>query len=524
MGVAPHPEVKGAPVLRQRWDSGPALATPALLAAALEAAATPALVIAMDGTIVHANRALLAWTGHAAAELTGRRSQVLFSSGCALADFRPVREALGRGLAWAGEASFLGKDGKAYRREVRAAPVRDASGAITHALALCQDLTERRQQQERLLLTDRMVSIGTLAAGVAHEINNPLAFLLANMAYAADVLAQLAQGEPALADVRAAIGEAREGAERVRDIVRDLKTFSRGDDGARALIDLERVMESSIKLAWNAIRHRARLVRQYGRVPRVEAEEARLGQVFLNLILNAVQAIPEGAVQENEIRVVTRVDEDGRVVAEVQDSGEGISESVRSRLFEPFFTTKPVGVGTGLGLYICHDIITALGGEIEVESGRGKGSLFRVVLPAPARPQPRGLPATVAAGLSPRGRVLVVDDEPMIAATLTRVLSMHEVIAVRTARDALARITAGESFDVILCDLVMPEMNGMALHAELAERAPEAARRMVFLTGDVCTQQARAFAGSVPNPLIEKPFDATALRALVAQRLKEPPP
>jgi CheY-like chemotaxis protein len=253
----------------------------------------------------------------------------------------------------------------------------------------------------------------------------------------------------------------------------------------------------------------------------VEAEEARLGQVFLNLILNAVQAIPEGTAQENEIRVGTRLGEDGRVVAEVHDSGEGIPESVRSHLFEPFFTTKPVGVGTGLGLYICREIITALGGEIEVESPRGGGSLFRILLPA-APSQPRAFPTAAAAGPTvPRGRVLVIDDEPMIAATVTRVLSRHEVIAVRTARDALARITAGEIFDVILCDLVMPEMSGTALPAELAERAPEAARRMVFLTGDICTQQARAFAASVPNTFVEKPFDAAALRALVAERLQE---
>ena len=522
MDVALCREGDGASLLRQRCEA-PALANPALLAAALDAAATPALVVAMDGTIVHANRALLARTGYVAADLVGRGSQLLFPSGCPLADLRAVRAALTQGHNWTGDASFLCKDGKIFRHGVTVAPVRDSGGALTHAVALCQDLTERRQAQARLLLTDRMVSIGTLAAGVAHEINNPLAFLLANLAFAAEKLGALAPGDPALSDVSAAIGEAREGAERVRDIVRDLKTFSRGDDDARAPVDLERVMESSIKLAWNAIRHRARLVRQYGRVPRVEAEEARLGQVFLNLILNAVQAIPEGAVQENEIRVATRVGQDGRVVAEVQDSGEGISDSDRQRLFEPFFTTKPVGVGTGLGLYICHHIVEALGGEIEIESVRGKGSLFRVMLPA-ASVQPQPTPSVPVVG-SPaqRGRILVVDDEPMIAATLTRVLSMHEVFAVRTAREALGRIAAGESFDVILCDLVMPEMGGMALHAELAERAPESARRMVFLTGDVGAPQARAFADCVPNAMIEKPFDAAALRALVAQRLGERP-
>jgi PAS domain S-box-containing protein len=517
MDVAPRRD--GATLLRHRCDGLP-LANPVLLAAALDAAATPALVVTVDGIIVHANRALLATTGYAAADLVGHGSQVLFPRGCALADFQTVRAALAQGHTWTGDASFLCKDGKVYRHEVTAAPVRDASGALTHAIALCQDLTERRQSQAQLLLTDRMVSVGTLAAGVAHEINNPLAFLLANLSYAADKLAELAPGAPSMAELRTAIVEAREGAERVRDIVRDLKTFSRGDDGARGQIDVERVMESSIKLAWNAIRHRARLVREYGRVPRVEAEEARLGQVFLNLILNAVQAIPEGDVQKNEIRVTTRVDQGGRVVAEVRDSGEGIAESIRPRLFEPFFTTKPVGVGTGLGLYICHDIVAGMGGEIEVESVCGEGSLFRVMLPAALAQPKAATPAAVVDDATQRGRVLVVDDEPMIGATLARVLSMHEVSAVRTAREALARIAAGERYDVILCDLVMPEMSGMDLHAELTERAPEAASRMVFLTGGFCPPQARAFAERNPDAMIEKPFDAATLRALVAQRVE----
>jgi CheY-like chemotaxis protein/two-component sensor histidine kinase len=320
-----------------------------------------------------------------------------------------------------------------------------------------------------------------------------------------------------LADVRAAIVEAQVGAERVRDLVRDLRTFSRGDDGARAPVNVERVLESSIKMAWNEIRHRARLVRQYGGVPQVAAEAARLGQVFLNLILNAVQAIPEGDVQRNEIRVTTRVDAEGRVVAEVRDSGEGMPAAVQQRLFEPFFTTKPVGVGTGLGLYICHHIVTDFGGAIQVESAPGEGSLFRITLPL-APPQPTA--ASLVAGSGParqRARVLVVDDEPMIGATLARVLSVHEVIAIRSAREALARIGGGERFDVILCDLMMPEMSGMDLHAALSGSAPEAAGRMVFLTGGIFTPAARAFAESIPNPIVEKPFDAGALRALVAR-------
>ncbi len=512
----------------------PARATPALLSAALDVAATPVLVMGMDRRIAWANRAMLTFTGYDFDELVGRPIDLLVPSGDSATLHGELIAQVRSGGVWSGRAIARLKDGRLYQHEMTVTPMR-TGGELTHAIVVSHDSVERRQSQARLLLTDRMVSVGTLAAGVAHEINNPLAFLLTSLDSAVDRLATLErsemglapQGAPGreggsaasmgLADVRAAIVEAQEGAERVRDIVRDLRTFSRGDDGARAPVSVERVLESSIRMAWNEIRHRARLVRQYGGVPQVEAEAARLGQVFLNLILNAVQAIPEGDVQRNEIRVTTRVDTEGRVVAEVRDSGQGMPAAVQQRLFEPFFTTKPVGVGTGLGLYICRHIVTDLGGAIQVESAPGEGSLFRITLP-PAPPQPTAAPPVVRSGpAQQRARVLVVDDEPMIGSTLARVLSAHEVIAVCSAREAMARIGGGERFDAILCDLMMPDMSGMDLHAALAGSAPEAAGRMVFLTGGIFTPAARAFADSIPNPMVEKPFDAGALRALVAR-------
>ncbi len=374
-----------------------------------------------------------------------------------------------------------------------------------------------RRGPTQLLATGRMACVGALAAGVAHEINNSLAFLLANLEFASDSAAGLSPVEPAVAELRTALGEARLGAERVRQLTRDLQAFSRTGDGARGPVDVERLLESCLQLAAADIRRRARLVRELGHVPRVEAEEAPLAHVFLNLLLNAAQAIPKGDAQRNEVRVATRLGPDGRVAVEIGDSGEGIPEPVRPRLFEPFFTTKPAG--TGLGLYLCQTVVEALGGEMEVESAAGRGSLFRVLLPA-ADAEPRSA-ATRPQGVARRGRVLVVDDEPMIAVTLARVLAAHEVIAVPAGREALARISAGEDFDVILCDLVMPGMSGMELHAEISERAPELARRIVFLTGGIYMPHAREFVERVPNVLVEKPFDTASLRALVAERVRE---
>jgi CheY-like chemotaxis protein len=369
-----------------------------------------------------------------------------------------------------------------------------------------------------------MASVGILAAGVAHEINNPLASVIANLSLAIRDLADVSnqQGETALRDLQDELSDARDSAERIRNIVRDLKLFSRADDDQRGPVDVRRVLESSLRMAWNEIRHRARLIKNYAAVPAINANESRLGQVFLNLIVNAAQSMPEGRAEANEIRVATSVGPGGSVLVEISDTGSGMGPDVIKRLFTPFFTTKPVGVGTGLGLSICHRIITSIGGQIEVESTLGVGSTFKVVLPVIAtsfetlEPAPGAIRAAVR-----RGRVLVIDDEPMIANVVRKTLAHdHDVTTVNRAQDALAKVLSGERFDVILCDLMMPEMTGMDLHAELVQSAPEQADQMIFLTGGAFTARARAFLDQATNLRVEKPFDTVALRAIVNDRVK----
>jgi CheY-like chemotaxis protein len=242
--------------------------------------------------------------------------------------------------------------------------------------------------------------------------------------------------------------------------------------------------------------------------------------VFLNLLINAAQALPEGKPEQNEVRLVLKHGGAGQVVAEVRDTGSGIPQEVLGRIFDPFFTTKPVGVGTGLGLALCQAFVASMGGRIEVESEAGKGSLFRVTLPVASGQQVRQQRSAQAhASGTARGRVLVVDDDPLVSAALRRTLTRdHEVEVVVSSRRALELLTsAGGGFDLILCDLMMPEMTGMELHAQLSTAAPETARRMVFVTGGAYTPAAMSFLERVPNPRLEKPFDPEKLRERVRE-------
>jgi CheY-like chemotaxis protein len=325
--------------------------------------------------------------------------------------------------------------------------------------------------------------------------------------------------------VQQVLREALMGSDRVRRIVRDLKTFSRQDEDTRGPVDLRAVLDAAAKMAAGELRPRAQLVRDYASdVPPVEGNEARLAQVFLNLLINAAQALPEGRPEQHEVRLVLKRGGEGQVVAEVRDTGSGIPPEVLGRIFDPFFTTKPVGVGTGLGLALCHAFISSMGGRVEVESQVGRGTLFRVTLPA-AKEQLERVPRATTARLGGlvRGRVLVVDDDPLVSSALRRTLAReHEVEVVVSSRRAQELLTSPEgNYDVILCDLMMPEITGMELHAHLQVSSPERARRMVFITGGAYTQAAKDFLERVENPRVEKPFDPEKLREQVSEWVKK---
>lgn len=258
-------------------------------------------------------------------------------------------------------------------------------------LLIARDVTERNEMRARLLQTDRLASVGTLAAGVAHELNNPIAYMLLNLEYIRRGLDEELRGSTSerLTEVLGLLADTTKGALHVRDIVRDLKTFSRPDDVRRSFVDVRTVLDATLQMAKHEIGTRARVIRDFDEVPPVCANESRLAQVFLNLVLNAVQAIPVDAVGDSsghEIRVRAKCPDGAFVVVEVSDTGCGIEPAILPHVFDPFFTTKPVGVGTGLGLSICHGIVSALGGTIDAESTPGNGATLRVKLPVEIAP------------------------------------------------------------------------------------------------------------------------------------------
>lgn len=411
--------------------------------------------------------------------------------------------------------------------------------AVERELTEAKGRAERAQMQEQLLISDRMASMGTLAAGVAHEINNPLASVMAHLHFAAEDISSVVQNvqlqlkenfsphttitwiTERLGEIGAALQDAHNSAERIRLIVRDLKIFSRSDEQKIEAVDVHQIIESSIRIALNEIRHRAVLVKDFGNIPLIKGNAARLGQVFLNLIVNAAQAIPEGNVEKNEIRVSSRKEGKDSVAVEIHDTGVGIPEHLSSKIFDPFFTTKPIGIGTGLGLSICHRIIADLGGIIQVESKINKGTLIRVVLPISTNDIVVDSPTCSTPALTlGRRPILVVDDDPALGIIIRRILSSHDVLVVTSAQAALDFINKDNHFDIIFCDLMMPQMTGIDLYDEISKNKPEIAKKMVFMTGGAFTDRAKEFLEQVQNEKIDKPFNIEKIQKIVKKLLK----
>ncbi|CAM3134817.1 PAS domain-containing protein [Corallococcus sp. ZKHCc1 1396] len=497
-----------------------------------------------DWRITYVNRKAAALTGHtqetlfrrvlweACPEMCGTPMEralreVATEEGYRLFELRTARERWHEVHTWSS-----GRNISAYARDVtdkkRVQAERDALLAREHSGRLeAEALAQRRTHElmaarERLVQSEKLAMAGQLAAGVGHEINNPLSYVAGNLQFAVEQLTALARRAGAGPAVQASLGEAlealreaREGAERIRVIVRDLQTFARADELRLSPVDVHTALEFGISLAMTHLRSRAQVERCFGQVPQALAHEARLGQVFLHLLINAAHAIPTGDFEGHRVTVTTRR-EGAWVLVEVSDTGLGMTPEVLQRAFEPFFTTRPLGEGTGLGLSICLGLVRSMHGELTATSIPGMGSTFQVRLPvAEASVQPQ-VPAVREADGPQRKRVLVVDDEPQLTAVLRRMLGrQHDVVVAHSGREALALLEHDDAFDRVFCDLMMADLTGMDVHAELSRRRPELLSRFVFMTGGSFTERARTFLQAVPLPRIDKPFEPGLLLALV---------
>jgi PAS domain S-box-containing protein len=410
---------------------------------------------------------------------------------------------------------FARKDGKRFAGEVSTKALADGTFQC-----VVRDVTERKNVQAQLLLADRMTSLGRLASGVAHEVNNPLAYVMLNLELVAKRLSELTASAPQeTAELLArAVADARDGADRVRRIVRMLSTFGRGDEELVGPVDVSSVLDSAADIAAMQLRHRARVIKRYDASHPARANAFRLGQVFVNLLVNAADALKEDA-PENEISLHTYNDEAGAVVVTVRDNGVGMAREVQARIFDPFFTTKPIGQGTGLGLSVCHAIVTSFGGTIACDSAPGAGTTFTVTLP-PARvdatAEPHSAPLRAP---NVRGRVLVVDDDPRVATAVAGALGDHDVVVASSGREALQRCRS-ERFDCVVCDLMMPEVTGMDVYESLRADARGMEARIVFMTGGAVTEHAQELLANVPNRVLEKPIDADVLKRVVAKAIE----
>jgi signal transduction histidine kinase/ActR/RegA family two-component response regulator len=504
---------KGAPARSSRPPSSrPAALDADLLGDVLDALEVAVLVVDPLGAVIYRNR-----------EARGL-GDIAFSLSSLAVEAIDERASSGRGLR-VGERHMVAK----------ARPLEGRG-----ALIIVRDVTDERAREAVLFQSEKLASIGLLSAGIGHEINNPAAFVLANLRsldQQLDVLYGVAEdtygqgsgapGAPLLLAVDAFVNEVKmvlaesiEGMNRIHAIARDLRAFTRGDDAAVLAVDVNAALESALLMLRNELRYRARVERALEASQRVRGNPGQLGQVFLNLILNAAQAVDEQPAERNRIQVRS-FDAGSEVVVEISDNGPGISPAILPRIFDPLFTTKPSGVGTGLGLPIAREIVHAAGGELSVESASAEGTTFRVrlpaltraPLPAPAEPRSPRVPAR-------RARILAIDDEVLLLTAYRRVMRRsHDLETAAGGREALAILEEDRRFDVILCDLLMPYFSGMDLYREVASRWPDMAQRFVFLTGGAFTLAARRFLEESSAVWIEKPVDLELLLQVIAERV-----
>lgn len=404
---------------------------------------------------------------------------------------------------------------------------------LTRSIGYALERKRGEDLRRQLMRADRLAAIGRLAAAVAHEVNNPATFILSNfgiinkrMSKLRETILPMLEDDDQRAEVERMFKsidelskENRAGLERITTVVRDLGVFSRMDTDEVEKVNVNRLLEGVVKLAHNDLRHRAEIELDLDpAVPEILAARGRLGQTFTNILVNAAEAIGEGPVSENKIRVQTRLVDD-HIDIEITDTGGGIAPEHIDHVFDPFFTTKASGEGTGLGLAICLEIVQAHRGEISVKSAVDRGTTVRVSLPLDT-----GFIAPVATEefeSEPeherlRPRILFIDDEKQLLHSFAEALEdLYDIVGAATGEAAMDIVRLDDDFDVVLCDVQIPGVDGIELYQEIRRIRPDLASRFVFLTGGAFTDRARQFLATTTLPVLEKPMSPEQLASFI---------
>ena len=407
---------------------------------------------------------------------------------------------------------------------VNAIPTDREDGAGIEVITTFHDITPLKRAAEQLAVHDRLIMTGTLVAGVGHEINNPLAFVMGNVDLALEELRSLAGPSPSgrLRDLLEMLGDAKVGAERIRRIVRGLRALAR-EEFVLQPVEYSAVVETSVSMALHELRHKATVCVDADGLPAVEGDESRITQVLVNLLVNAAQSFDTADPETNRVTIQGAIVGDDKVRLSVIDNGPGIAPEILPRVFDPFFTTKAVGDGTGLGLAVSRGIVNALGGTLTVESEVGAGTTFHLTLRA-ARALEVEQRTPPAAPQGSSARVLVIDDDTSVLATLGKVLAReHDVTTLSDPREAERVLAADQSFDVIVCDLMMPHIPGDELFRRVRAMHPAVSERFVFVTGGATHAEVETFLSQVPNDVLEKPFTMADLLAVVRRNILRRP-
>jgi PAS domain S-box-containing protein len=472
-----------------------------------------------DGILIHRDLRYV-YANHAALNLVGRkREEVIGHSPFELVPPR-FRMVLAERIMEAYstrapmpevEERLLHASGAEVPVEVTTIPV--IFGEEVATLVHIRDITARRELEVRLRAADRLASAGLVAAGVVHEIGSPLTYALTNLKLLEQRLDDYVLPDD---DLRQLLAMVRDGIGRAAHVAREVQVFTSPQGGRPTLVDVNEVLRSTLAFLGPEMRSRANVIERYGDVPKVLGNTSRLAQVFLNLLTNAVQALCNHTRGPNDVTITTWAKGGSLVIVEVKDTGIGIPSELQSTIFEPLFTTKPEG--SGLGLALCKELISKESGELSVESVVGSGTKFTVAL----RAAPREM---VEALRSPRARswgkhILVVDDEPQLAASLKMVLADHHTTLATSGHDALQRLHSGASYDLVVCDLLMDNIDGIDLYRRIGMEWPALQPRMIFLTGDAFISRTQQFLARIPNLHLQKPFDPDELLDAVDEALE----